>query len=120
MMSNRVEFAIATTMDVIVWVNMPNMKIRLRPWISPNLPKGTKNIAAARIYELATQPNVTASSENLFPMAGSAMLTDENMKGVIKEAKVEMINTARLLTGLLSGVFTIVIIPYIYGFWGLQ
>jgi hypothetical protein len=51
-------------------------------------PKGTRNMAAARIYELETQLNKTASMENSRPMAGRAMFTEDPIKGVRKEPVV--------------------------------
>src|SRR5512139_2509729 len=51
-------------------------------------PKGTRNMAAARIYDVGTQLMSTALILNSPPMAGSAMLIEETMNGVKKEASV--------------------------------
>lgn len=73
---------------------MPYIKIFFLPFISASFPKGTRNIAAARIYEVATQFNRIASIENSFPIEGSAMLMDEPIKGVRKEPSVAMSRAA--------------------------
>ena len=59
-------------------------------------PEGTRNIAAARRYEVAIQFSRTASIENSFPILGSAIFTEELIKGVRKEASVAT-NKAPLL-----------------------
>jgi hypothetical protein len=51
---------------------------------------GTKNMAAAKRYEVAIQLNETACIPNSFPMEGRAMLTEEPIKGVRNEVKVAM------------------------------
>ena len=75
--------------DTKVYRIVPEMKTRFLPWISANLPKGTRNIAAARRYEVATQLRAIASSENARPIEGRAMFTVDAMKGVMKDAEVE-------------------------------
>jgi len=56
--------------------------------MSAILPKGTKNTAADKRYEVLTQLKRTASMANSFPREGRAMLIDELMKGVKKEPTV--------------------------------
>jgi len=58
--------------------------------------KRTRNIAAARRYEVATQFSRTASSKNSFPIEESAIFTEEPIKDVRKEASVAT-NRATLL-----------------------
>ena len=65
--------------------------------MSANLPKGTRDTAAAKRYEVATQLNKTASVLNSFPMAGSAILTDEIINGVKKELNDAMIRADNLM-----------------------
>ena len=73
---------------------IPNVRILLRPYISALRPKGTRNMAPARMYELETQLSKTASIENSRPMAGRAMFTEEPIKGVRKEPVVVTRSTA--------------------------
>jgi len=88
---------------------MPNVKILFLPYISAILPKGTRNTAAARRYEVATQLNRTAFIPNSCPIDGSAMLTEEPMKGVRKEAN-EATNKAALLVAALFVLIRSIII----------
>ena len=76
---------------------MPHVKILFLPYISAILPKGTRNIAAAIINEIETQLNKTASIENSLLMVGSAMFTEEPIKGVRKEESVVITKTKGLL-----------------------
>jgi len=62
-------------------------------------------MAADKRYAVATQPNKTASMANSLPMEGSAMLTEEPMKGVSKE-----FNVATSKAALLVAVSSIVIL----------
>jgi len=64
---------------------MPQVKILFLPCMSAILPKGTRNIAAAKRNEVATQPSSTASIANSSAIKGRAMFTEETMKGVRKE-----------------------------------
>ena len=64
------------------------IKILFLPYISAILPKGTRNIAAARRYEVAIQPSKTAFILNSLPIEGRAILTEEPIKGVRKEVNV--------------------------------
>src|SRR5512136_146901 len=64
------------------------MKTFFRPWMSASLPKGTRNMAAARRYEVATQLSDTASIANSAPIEGRAMLIEEPIKGGRKAASV--------------------------------
>jgi len=91
------ECEIATRRDETVKVIMPYVKIRFRPYMSAILPKGRRNIAEARRYEVVTQVNKIASIPNSLPMEGSAMLTEELIKGVRKELIVATTNAAVLL-----------------------
>src|SRR5512136_1061977 len=64
------------------------MKTFFRPWMSASLPKGTRNMAAARRYEVATQLSDTASRANSSPIEGRAILIEEPIKGGRKAASV--------------------------------
>ena len=79
---------------------MPYVKIIFLPYISAILPKGTRNIAAARIYEVGIQLNKTTFIENSLLIKGRAMLTEEPIKGVRKEASVAISNTYLLFAEL--------------------
>jgi hypothetical protein len=52
-------------------------------------------MAADRMYDVGTQLMSTALIWNSFPMAGSAILMDETMKGVRKEANVAITRAGR-------------------------
>jgi hypothetical protein len=79
-------------------MDMPYLKIFFLPDMSAILPMGTKNMAAAKRYEVVIQLNETACIPNSFPMEGRAMLTEEPMKGVRKEVKVAISKAALLVT----------------------
>ena len=64
--------------------------------MSAILPNGTRNIAAARRNEVATQLNKTASIANSFPIEGSAILIEEPIKGVRKAVNVATSKAALL------------------------
>jgi hypothetical protein len=66
--------------------------------MSAILPNGTRNTAAARRYEVATQFNSTASIENCFPIEGSAIFTEDPIKGVMNAATEAIISVVFLLT----------------------
>jgi len=104
--------AIAERRDERANVNMPYKKILFLPCISAILPKGTKNMAAERRYAVATQPNKIASIANSLPMEGSAMLTEEPMKGVRKED-----NVATSRAALLVAASSILMLSIITDFW---
>jgi hypothetical protein len=74
--------------DATVNVRIPMVKILFLPWMSAILPNGTRNMAEAKRYAVATQLKKIASIENSFPMEGSATLTDDTSKGVRKAATV--------------------------------
>jgi hypothetical protein len=74
--------------EATVNVRIPTVKILFLPWISATLPNGTRNIAEAKRYAVATQLKEIASIKNSFPMEGSATLTDDTSKGVRKAATV--------------------------------
>ena len=71
---------------------MPQANIRFLPCMSAILPNGTRNTAAARRYEVATQLSKIASIENSLP------IKEDPIKGVTNEATVATINAAPLLT----------------------
>lgn len=60
--------------------------------MSANLPKGIRKIAAAKIYEVATQLKEMASSPNSFPNEGRATFIAETINGVRNADNVEIIN----------------------------
>jgi len=76
---------------------MPYWKTLFLPWMSAILPKGIRNIAAARMYEMVTQLNVTASRLNSLAIVGRAIFTEDPMKVTAKEA-VAAARSATLLT----------------------
>ncbi|GAI27508.1 unnamed protein product [marine sediment metagenome] len=88
---------------------MPYVKILFLPYISAILPKGTRNIAAARRYEVATQLNKTAFIANSCPIDGSAMLMEELIKGVTKEANAATNKAALLVATLFILILSIII-----------
>jgi len=55
-------------------------------------------MAEAKRYEVGTQLSETASMANSFPIAGRAILIEDPIKGVRKEAMVATSNTTFLLT----------------------
>ncbi len=67
--------------------------------MSAILPMGTIITAMASSKDVATQPNWMALTENSFCMAGRATLTEENMKGPVKDA------TAATIRAVFSCVF---------------
>src|SRR4030042_3618985 len=71
-----------------VKVRMPMVKILFLPWISAILPNGTRKMAEANRYAVATQLNEIASIENSFPIDGRATLTDDTSNGVRKAPTV--------------------------------
>lgn len=85
---------------------MPYVKIFFLPKISAVFPKGTRKMAAAKKYEVATQFNITAFISNSLRMEGRAMLIEAPMKGVMKELMVAMIKAGLrflLLTEFILG-----------------
>lgn len=85
---------------------MPYVKILLLQYMSATRPNGRRNTVAAKRYEVVTQANATASIENSLPIDGSAILMEDPMKGVRKEAIVTTSKTTLLLI-LLSIGFSI-------------
>ena len=63
--------------------NIPMVNIFFLPTISESLPKGTRNIAEERIYEVTTHPVSTAFNSKSLAMAGKTIFVDETIKGVI-------------------------------------
>jgi hypothetical protein len=81
----------------MVNIIIPKVKIFFIPWISAILPNGTANMAADNKKALVTQFNSTASAPKSNPMVGSAMLMEDPMKGVKKEAMVATRSAAILI-----------------------
>jgi hypothetical protein len=77
---------------------MPYLKTIFLPYMSAILPNGTRKTAVAKRNAVATQPSKTASMANSFPIVGSAILTEDPIKGMRKEVIVTTSNTAFLLT----------------------
>jgi hypothetical protein len=100
-MSKTADVEIAEKKDESVKKNIPNAKIFLLPYMSAILPIGTRNIAAARRNEVATQLNRTGSIKNSFPINGSAMFIEELINAVMKELRV-VTNKAVFLYKLIS------------------
>jgi len=99
-MSIVAEAEIAKRRDETAKISTPHIKILFLPYISATLPKGTTNVAAARRYAVATQPNEIASIANSLPIEGSAMLTEEPIKGAKKAPNVATIKAAFLFAAL--------------------
>lgn len=91
---------------------MPYVNTLFLPYMSAILPKGTSKVAEASMYAVAIQLNVTASNDSFFPIEGSAILTEEPMKGKRKEAIVATISTTSLVVSLCTRSFTSAIIAY--------
>jgi len=79
---------------------MPPRNTRLRPVISAIRPKGMRKTEEERRYEAGTHPSNTALMENSFPIAGRAILMEELMNGVRKEARLATTSAVCLLMGL--------------------
>lgn len=62
--------------------------------MSAILPNGTRNAAAVRRKLVLIQLNEMASIENLLPMDGNAMFTEEAINGVRNDASVETTSAA--------------------------
>ena len=88
---------------------MPYVKILFLPYMSATLPKGRRNTVAAKRYEVATHANDTASIENSLPIDGRAILMEDPIKGVRKDAIVTTSSTV-LLLALLSAVFPMLLV----------
>lgn len=56
--------------------------------MSAILPKGTRHMAVAKRYDVTIQLSRIAFASNSLPMDGSAMLIDDDMKVIRKEAWV--------------------------------
>lgn len=90
------EGASAHAIDAIAKTHMPMMNTRFRPLISAIRPKGTRNAAAARRYDVATQPYSTVLIENSSDIDGSAIAIDDAMKGVRNELSMANASAAFL------------------------
>lgn len=64
--------------------------------MSANLPKGTRNIATARRYDVAIQLRVMALMENSLPMEGRATLMEAPVNGVRNAVTTEIIRAVFL------------------------
>ena len=84
-MSHAPDREAAQRTDALALMMIPTLKTVFLPRMSVKRPNGTRNIATASRYPVATQLNVTASKENCVPMEGGAILTEEDRKGVRKE-----------------------------------
>ena len=87
----KIEEDIAQSTDEKINSMIPDLNILFLPYISASLPKGTRHTASASRYAVAIQLKRTASTWSSFPIAGRAILTEEAIKGVIKELSVTMI-----------------------------
>ena len=79
-----------------VKIEMPYVKIFFRPYMSAILPKGTRNIAEAKRYDLEIQPNRTTSILNSALIAGRAIFTAEAMNDERKELDAAIRRTDHL------------------------
>ncbi len=71
--------------------------------MSASLPNGTKETAVASKYAVDTQLNDTASVPKFFWIAGSAILTEDAMNGVIKELEMATIRAENLIPRSVMG-----------------
>ena len=69
---------------------MPMEKILLTPNISANLPKGIKNMDAARKKTVASQLMATAFIPNSTPIVGMATVRADTMNGARNEPPAEI------------------------------
>jgi hypothetical protein len=88
--STAADGATAMKRDERVKIHMPYVNIRFLPKMSAILPRGTRNMAAAKRYDVGTQLRSTAPIWNSLPIAGSAILIDEPIKGVRNAESVAM------------------------------
>lgn len=84
-----------------MWIRIPYKKILFLPYISANLPNGTRNIAEDNRYDVATQLNKIASISNSILIDGRATFTADPMKDVRKDA-IEAMSNTNLLSSFLS------------------
>ena len=75
------------------------MNIFFLPWISANLPNGSRNAALASTNTVGIQPNRIIFTERSFWINGNAMLSEEPMNGIKKDPNAT-INSAEVLTCL--------------------
>jgi hypothetical protein len=92
--------------DAMVKTQFPAINILPWPHISANLPKGTRNMPAARVNASAIQLNNIASMARSLPMDGRATFTAERATGIRKDPMVVTISTG-LPPLVLSGFFII-------------
>jgi hypothetical protein len=97
------EPAMADKIDAVKKTKIPPIKSFFRPYRSDNLPKGSRNIAAASRYALETQPSCMVFIERSTPIAGSAILMAEPIKGVRNELSVVTKSMADL--GFIQNIF---------------
>jgi hypothetical protein len=63
--------------EAAVKMIIPQKKTFFLPYISASLPKGTRNIAAERRYNVPTQLRSTVFIFRSFPIAGNAIFIEE-------------------------------------------
>jgi len=83
----------------------PRANTFLLPATSAALPTGTKAVAVASMYDVATHPSVAASALKYWPMAGSAMFTVDIMKGLRNEAAAATKSTVLLKFAFVKGSY---------------
>ncbi len=84
--------------DAAVKMMIPQVKTFFIPYISAILPKGIANIADAKKNAVVIQVNKMALAANSWAIGGSAMLTEEPIKGTMKDAMVATSRADILLT----------------------
>ena len=77
-------------------------------------------MAAARRYAVATQLKATAFNNRSLSMEGSAILTEDPVKGVRKELIPAMSNTRRLETSFVAVSVIFYFIPFLQHFGSLK
>src|SRR5690554_1616706 len=93
----------AVNMELTITARLPNRKIRLRPYKSARRPKIITNMALAIKYAMGIQLSARAPMASSLATAGRATLTDDNIKGVLKELSSTMMRTLRC-SGVIGGV----------------
>jgi hypothetical protein len=74
----------------------PKTKTLFLPFTSATLPSGTRNAVHAKRNDVMTQPEVGASIESSFAMAGTATLTVDSEDDVRKAERADTRSTKRL------------------------
>src|ERR1035437_3907478 len=86
--------------------------------MSARRPKGTRKVADARRYAVATQFRETASRDRLAPIVGRAIFIEDEVKGVRNELIMAIKSTTFLLTSAAGVIFGPVISYFVLSLFG--